>query len=189
MSKYISMLRGINVGSQKKLRMETLREIYQSAGFEKIRTYLQSGNVVFETTEGDLSTITTAIETLIQQTCGYRVEVFIRIQSEFEQILLHNPFLNDQNIENNKLHVTFLYQVPKAAAWEKLVIPSGIPDKFTQGNQEIYLYCPNGYGRTKISNSFFERKLGIATTTRNWNTVQALYQLSDEGDSEPRGGK
>jgi uncharacterized protein (DUF1697 family) len=189
MSKYITMLRGINVGGQKKLRMAILREIYQSAGFWNIRTYLQSGNVVFETTEGNLSKLTSVIETLIQQTCGYQVEVFIRNPSEFKRILLNNPFLNDQNVEKNKLHVTFLYQIPSAAAWEKLIIPSGIPDEFEQGNQEIYLYCPNGYGRTKISNSFFERKLGVATTTRNWNTVQALYRLSGEGDSEPRGGK
>ena len=186
MSKYISMLRGINVGGEKKLRMETLREIYQSAGFWNIRTYLQSGNVMFETAESDLSGLTTVIETLVEETCGYPVKVFIRIPSEFTQILLNNPFVNT---EKNKLHVTFLYQIPPATAWEKLIIPSGIPDKFEQGNQDIYLYCPNGYGSTKISNSFFERKLGVATTTRNWNTVQALYRLSEEGDSESRGGK
>lgn len=182
MNHYISMLRGINVGGQKKLRMETLQEIYQAAGFCKIRTYLQSGNVVFESTESDPSKLTADIETRIQQTCGYRVEVFIRLASEFKQILQNNPYLIDQSVEKNKLHMTFLYQAPATTAWENIKTPPSITDDYAPGKQEIYLYCPNGYGRTKLSNSFFERRLGVVATTRNWNTVQALYRLTLEDD-------
>jgi uncharacterized protein (DUF1697 family) len=183
MRSYISLLRGINVGGQKKLHMESLREIYKSAGFYNVQTYLQSGNVIFETPENDLPKLTTDIETLIQQTCGYRVEVFIRSPSEFEQILQNNPFLKGRSGETTKLYVTFLYQAPAAATWVNIVIPPGISDEFHNGKQEVYLHCPNGYGKTKLANSFFERKLGVAATTRNWNTVQALNRLLQESYS------
>jgi uncharacterized protein (DUF1697 family) len=181
MSKYISMLRGINVGGQKRLPMEIVKEIYQAEGFRSVKTYLQSGNVVFESGENDLSKLTSDIEKRIQQTCGYQVEVFIRFPVEFKRILQNNPFLKDQRVEQSKLHVTFLYQVPAASAWEKIITPAGSADVFAPGTQEIYLHCPNGYGRSKLSNSFFERKLGVVATTRNWNTVRAMYRLSLEG--------
>jgi len=180
MSKYISMLRGINVGGQNKLRMERLGEIYQAAGFGNVRTYLQSGNVVFESGENDPSKLTIDIEKRIHQSCGYQIEVFIRFPEDFKRILHNNPFLKDQRVEQSKLYVTFLYQEPAASAWEKLITPAGSADEFVPGAQEIYLYCPNGYGRTKLSNNFFERKLGIVATTRNWNSVSGLYKLSLE---------
>jgi uncharacterized protein (DUF1697 family) len=177
MSKYISMLRGINVGGQNKLLMERLREIYKAAGLGNVRTYLQSGNVIFESGENDPTKLTADIEKRIQQSCGYEIEVFIRFPEDFKRILKANPFLKDQRAEQSKLYVTFLYQKPAASAWEKLITPAGSADEFVPGVQEIYLYCQNGYGRTKLSNSFFERKLGVVATTRNWNSVSALYKL------------
>jgi uncharacterized protein (DUF1697 family) len=184
-SVYISMLRGVNVSGQRKLRMETLREIYQRAGFCNVRTYVQSGNVVFEGPEKEPSMLTKDIEASIQQTCGYRVEVFIRLTSEFKQILEGNPFIRDRKEASSKLHVTFLYQPPTVAAWRKLTVPAGTLDEFLPGERAIYLYCPNGYGKTKLSNNFFERKLGVPATTRNWNTINALYKLTLVRDSTP----
>jgi uncharacterized protein (DUF1697 family) len=180
MSTFVSMLRGINVGSQKRLRMETLREIYEVIGFTDIRTYVQSGNVVFESTEQDPSVLTRRIKTHIEQTCGFHVEVFIRQAQELERILTGNPFLNDRHEDPNKLHVTFLYQPPPETWWSQLTIPGDTPDEFDPGALAIYLFCPYGYGRTKLSNSFFERKLGMPVTTHNWNTVNALYKLAME---------
>jgi uncharacterized protein (DUF1697 family) len=155
--------------------METLRGIYIDLGLEHVSTYVQSGNVVFES--NDQSGLVSRIESQIEQSCGYNVEVFIRQQEELQRILAGNPFLNDRNEDPSKLHVTFYYQSPSETDLSKMAAPGGTTDEFTLGEMVVYLYCPNGYGKTKLSNSFFERKLGIPVTTHNWNTVNALYKL------------
>ncbi len=180
MSTFVSMLRGINVGNQKRLSMETLREIYEGIGFTDIRTYVQSGNVVFESPAQESSLLTRRIETHIEQMCGFHVEVFIRQAQEFERILTGNPFLNDRHEDPSKLHVTFLYQPPSETWWSQLTIPGNTVDEFAPGEIAVFLFCPYGYGKTKLSNSFFERKLGMPVTTRNWNTVNALYKMAME---------
>jgi uncharacterized protein (DUF1697 family) len=174
------MLRGINVGGQKKMRMETLRGIYEGLGFSHVRTYVQSGNVIFETTEQDQSELAKLVEVRIEQTCGYPVAIFIRRTEDIQRILVRNPFLNDRREDPSKLHVTFLYQPPLDGSWNKLTTPSGTTDEFVPGEMAFYLFCPNGYGKTRLSNNFFERKLGMPVTTRNWNTVNALYKLAVE---------
>jgi uncharacterized protein (DUF1697 family) len=181
MSTYISMLRGINVGGQKMIRMETLRGVYTELGFTNIRTYVQSGNVVFESPDRDYQVLNRRIEAKLEQTCGYPVQVFIRQVDDFQRILTANPFLNDRNEYPDKLHVTFLYQHPPHTVLSKLTAPSGTTDEFAPGEMAVYLYCPHGYGKTKLSNGFFERKLGMPVTTRNWNTVNALYKIAVEG--------
>jgi len=180
MSTFVSMLRGINVGGQKRLRMETLREIFEGLGFTNIRTYVQSGNVVFASPIQEPSLLTRRIETHIEQTCGFHVDVFIRQAQELKRILAANPFLIDRHEDASKLHVTFLYQSPPETWWSKLTPPGNTPDEFARGELAIYLFCPNGYGKTKLSNSFFERKLSMPVTTRNWNTVNALYKMAME---------
>jgi uncharacterized protein (DUF1697 family) len=157
--------------------METLRGVYKELGFSNVRTYVQSGNVVFNCPEQDPTGLIKRIEAHIEKTFGYPVLVFIRHAHELQRILAGNPFLNNKNMDLNKLHVTFLYQSPPETAWTQLIAPSGILDEFAPGDLAIYLYCPNGYGKTRLSNNFFERKLGIPVTTRNWNTVNALYNM------------
>ena len=177
MSAYVSMLRGINVGGNKQIRMDTLRGIYEEFGFSKVRSYVQSGNVVFESSEQDPFGLEKRIEAQIERICGFSIPVFIRQAHELQEILSCNPFLYERNEDSSKLHVTFLHQSPLERAWSKLVSPSGILDEFSRGELAVYLFCPNGYGKTKLSNSFFERKLGVSVTTRNWNTVNALYKM------------
>jgi len=171
------MLRGVNVGGQKQLRMETLRAIYTTLGFKYVRSYLQSGNIVFESTEQDEAALARLIEAGIEKTCAYPVPVFIRQANEFKSILNSNPFLNERNENPARLHVTFLYQPVAESAWAALIPPAGIPDEFARGRGAIYLFCPDGYGKTRLSNSFFERRLKMPVTTRNWNTVNALYRM------------
>lgn len=155
MSTFISMLRGINVGGQKRLRMDTLRGIYEELGFTNVRTYVQSGKVVFESTGQVQSVLAKRIEAHIEQTCIYHVEVFIRQAQDLKRTLTSNPFLNDRNENPSKMHVTFLYQPPPETAWSKLTPPGETPDEFAPGELAIYLFCPNGYGKSKLSNSFF----------------------------------
>jgi uncharacterized protein (DUF1697 family) len=178
MNKYVSLLRGINVGGQKKLAMEILRRIYKEAGLSHVQTYVQSGNVVFECKSTAPTALKEQLEAAIEAACGYQVPVFVRQAADLEHLLKHNPFYNHRHEDPRWLHVTFLYETPPAAAWNKVVAPAGIVDEFARDESAIYLFCPNGYGKTKLSNNFFERKLGTLTTTRNWNTVNALYTLS-----------
>jgi uncharacterized protein (DUF1697 family) len=177
MSAFAAMLRGINVGGQKRLPMDTLRLIFEELGFNKVGTYVQSGNVVFESDEQDRSQLAQRIEAQIEQTCGYPVLVFIRKAEELKRVVADNPFVKDRNEDPSKLHVTFLYQAPVETVWSALAPPKDIADEFSRGELAIYLFCPNGYAKTKLSNSFFERKLGMAVTTRNWNTVNAIYKM------------
>jgi len=178
MSIFISLLRGINVGVQKRLRMETLREIYTELGFTQVRTYVQSGNVVFESIEQEPSNLVRRIEAHIEGTCGYSVKVFIRQADALQDILAGNPFLNARNEDPSKLHVTFLYRTPSEPWWSELLQPRDTTDEFARGKLVIYLFCPGGYGKSKLSNSYFERKFGMPVTTRNWNTVNALYKMA-----------
>ena len=178
MSIFISLLRGINVGVQKRLRMETLREIYTELGLTWVRTYVQSGNVVFESTEQDPSNLVRRLEAKIEGTCGYSVKVFIKQVPALQDILAGNPFLKDRNEDPSKLHVTFLYRTPSEPWWSELLPPRDTTDEFARGKLVIYLFCPGGYGKSKLSNSYFERKFGMPVTTRNWNTVNALYKMA-----------
>jgi uncharacterized protein (DUF1697 family) len=177
---YVSLLRGINVGGQKKLPMGTLRQIYQDLGFSRIKTYLQSGNVVFESPQTDQGLLTKQIEDAIQQSCGYALQVYIRTKDEILGIAANNPFLSDKNADTSKLHVSFLYRLPTETTWSKVVLPENIPDQCARGETVIYLYYPNGYSKTKIPASYFEKLLAVPLTDRNWNTVSALARMVDE---------
>jgi uncharacterized protein (DUF1697 family) len=177
MSIYISLLRGINVGGQNRLPMDGLREMLAEMGFIDIRTYVQSGNVVFRADDADPEELSRRIEKRIQQAYAYSVAVFTRQPQDLQRILANNPFLIGRQEDPARLHVTFLYREPDADAWSKTIAPPGIMDEFARGVQEVYIFCPNGYGKTKLSNDFFERKLGVQATTRNWNTVNTLYQM------------
>ena len=176
MSKYISMLRGINVGGQRKVRMDDLKSVYESLQFKNVQTYIQSGNVIFESSQGDIPVLTDTIEKGIEAGFGFPVPVTIRSRGDILKVLRGNPFKDRE--DQSKLHVTFLKTNPAAD------LVSSIDECGSNGEQlrilkrEIYLYCPNGYGRSKLSNSFLEKKLAVVATTRNWKTVQALYELS-----------
>ena len=174
----ISMLRGINVSGQKKIQMVELKGLYEALGFTNVRTYVQSGNVLFDSHEPDANKLAGLIEARLEQYFISRVPVFIRTPEEFQRIITANPFFSGRLEDPSKLHVTFLYNPPSEVEINGLSAPETGGDEYLLGNQEIYLFCPNGYGRTKLSNSFFERKLNQPATTRNWNTVTTLYAMA-----------
>jgi uncharacterized protein (DUF1697 family) len=179
MTSYISMLRGINVGGQKKINMEALRSVYAGLGLTNVRSYVQSGNVVFDSAEQETAALAGRIEAQIEQSFGFAVLVFVRGVPDFQRVLAGNSFLK-AHADPSKLHVTFLYSPPSQAALSSLPIPGADGDQFWFGEQAVYLYCPNGYGKTRFSNDFFERKLSVPATTRNWNTVNTLFQLAHQ---------
>ncbi len=181
MKTYIAMLRAVNVGGQNKIPAAELKRLFQALNFTNIETYIQSGNLVFDSEHQDAAYVTDLIETHIEQAYGAKIGVFVRGAADFRRILNGNPFLTGRSEPPPFLHVTFLYSIPSQSQWAQLKPPEGIQgDEFFPGVQEVFLFCPGGYGRTKLNNSFFERRLGMLATTRNWNTVQALYQLAVE---------
>ena len=177
MKTFISLLRGINVSGQNRVNMPELKRAYEALGLTNVRTYIQSGNVVFECAEQDPGILAERIEVEIARTFGCSVRVLLRDQNQFQRILEGNPFLHERSEDPEKLYVTFLAGRPSEAILRQLIAPAGIPDEFRACGQEIHVFCPNGYGKTRISNTFFEKKLGIPATTRNWKTVNALYEI------------
>lgn len=177
MNTYISMLRGINVSGQKKIRMVKLKSLYETLGLENIQTYVQSGNVVFGSVEKDTEKIRKSIETQIETQFGFSVPVLIRTADDFLRIIENHPFAQEEVI---RVLVTFLYEKPEASKWDELSHYKDKVDQFALAEQEIFLFCPGGYGKTKLSNTFFEKKLDVIATTRNWKTVNALYQMANE---------
>jgi uncharacterized protein (DUF1697 family) len=180
MKTFISMLRGINVGG-KKVLMTDLKALYEELKCKDVITYIQSGNVIFKA--GNIADLEMAgkIEKKLRDKYKFDVPVIIRSVEEMEHILTNNPFLKQKNINIDKLHVTFLEMTPEKAQLDKLQPPANIPDQFIIKGKEIFLHCPNGYGITKLSNTFFENKLKIKATTRNWKTVNKLVELAGGG--------
>ncbi len=178
MQTFISMLRGINVSGQRAIRMPDLKTLYEALGFVQVATYVQSGNVVFRADNRDETQITRLIEAEIERVFGFKVPVLVRGKEEWQRVIAENPFLEQRNEDPEKLYVTFLSAVPPASILENLTPPVGIRDEFAVIGREIYLFCPAGYGKTKLSNTFFENKLKTTATTRNWRTVTALLEIA-----------
>ena len=172
MANYISMLRGINVSGQKKIKMEALKNLYESLNFKNVKTYIQSGNVLFDS-KGSSSLITKNIENKIKETFGFDVKVLIRTKDEFKKIIENNPF---KGKEIDKVYVIFLSEVPLIKPIDEINTIKDKTEEFFINSKEVYLYLPNNYGRTKLNNNFFERKLN--GTTRNLRTVNKLFEMT-----------
>jgi uncharacterized protein (DUF1697 family) len=181
MSLFFSMLRGINVSGKNRILMADLKALYEGLGFTDVQTYVQSGNVLFNSAKGSAAGLGAAIESQISKTFGFSVPVVIRSPKELQKALAGNPFLNGRSEDPARLYVTFLAAAPSKAALAGLEIPSQPDDEFIIRGREVFLFCPAGYGQTKLTNNLFEKKLGVTATTRNWNTVNALYAMAMAG--------
>ena len=177
---YIALLRGINIGPHKRMKMEKLRATCEAIGFEQVQTYVQSGNVVFRARKFTTPSLSSRLEERIVRDFGFPAPVIMRTVEEMGKVIADNPLLKEKQIELEKLHVTFLAELPKPAALKLLdTLPQG-PDRFCCLQREVYLHCPNGYGVTKLTNNLFENKLAVGATTRNWRTVNNLFAMARE---------
>ena len=176
MKTYIALLRGINVSGHKKIKMPELKAMFEDLGFTNLRTYIQSGNVVFESATGiDLEN---KISAKIQEKFGFDVSVICRTSGEMEKVITRNPYAEMAGFETEKLYVTFLQQTPSSEKLEMLKGFTFEPEMYSVSGKEIYIYCFNGYGNTKLDNMFFEKKLKVSATTRNWRTINKLIEMS-----------
>jgi uncharacterized protein (DUF1697 family) len=173
--KYIALLRGVNVG-QNLLKMDRLRQLCGGLGFVNVVTYVQSGNIVFEA-DGSASDCGRAIEQCLAGETRLPVTVIVRTPAEMRSIIRGNPFLDDKTIDRSKLHVTFLAGAAAKEGVAKLSAIKAGADQFRAAGKEVYLHCPSGYGTSKLANSAIEKALAVRATTRNWNTVNKLYEM------------
>ena len=172
--RYIALLRGINVGGQKKIKMIDLKNMFESLRFKNVKTYIQSGNVIFDYQSIDIINLTNQIENKITETFGFSVKTLIFTEEEIRNIVNNNPFVKEPNIELDKLHVIFLLDIPDPSTVMLLDIRKEENEKFLIISKVVYLYCPNGYGKTKLNNFMFEKKLKTVATTRNWKTLNNI---------------
>jgi len=177
MPTYISMLRGINVGGHKRIKMDQLRKSFEALGFEQVKTYIQSGNVVFKGGKLSTAALSRKIEAKILSDFGFSVSVISRTQDEMEKTIQNNPFLKERGIDQTKLHVTFLSEAPAPPALQKMQTLIAAPDQSRCAGREIYFYLPNGVSQSSLWKTPWERTLSVVTTMRNWNTVNSLYQM------------
>lgn len=203
--RFVALLRAVNVSGQNKIPMAELRRILGGLGLTGVETYLQSGNAVFDAEGGDQTgasaqELAAAIETRIERDLGPRVGVLVVSADAFARVVQANPFVGAADVDEQWLHATFLlgsaaesdfgptseaaFSAVYEAAFRKLSLPAEAGERAAFVGAPalavpvVYLYLPNGYGRTKLNNGYFERSLGAAATTRNWRTVLALAGMS-----------
>lgn len=175
MTRYVALFRGINVGGHKKVAMGDLREVLGALGYEEVETYLQSGNALFTTAATESDAVGGEIAQALRSRLGMEVKVLVRTAGELAEVVEGNPF-PEGTAEPKKLHVAFLSAAPDDERLAALDPAPYEPDELRLGDRAVYLWYPNGYGRTKLTNDVLERKLGVTATTRNWNTVVNLLE-------------
>ena len=179
MPTYICILRGINVSGQKIIKMDALRKSFEEMKFKNVRTYIQSGNVLFESKEISNTSLEKQIQKKLLQDYGFHVPVLVKETKNLKSAVKNNSFIDRKNIDIDRLYVTFLAEKPSQTNIDKITPEQYAPDEFILSGNIVYLYCPGGYGNTKLSNNFFENKLKVVATTRNWKTVNELIRLSE----------
>ena len=177
MAIYVSMLRGINVGGHKSIKMDQLRKSFEALGLSQVQTYIQSGNVVFKAGKTAPAALSARIEKGILSDFGFSVSVVSRSADEMTLTVENNPFLKQRGIDPERLHVMFLSEAPAPPALKKLAEATAPPDQFRSADREIYFYLPNGVSQSVLFKSPVDRILAVVTTTRNWRTVSTLHQM------------
>ena len=179
MQTYIALLRGINVSGQKKIKMVELKESLESLSFSDVVTYIQSGNIIFKADEKSISKLENKIHEKILTDFGFEVPVLVKTPKEIKHALNNNPFQKKDDKYDPKLFaVVFLKEKPKAENIAKLKTYDYSPEEYVLKDKIIYYYAANGAGNAKMNNNFFENKLKVQATSRNWRTTRKLVELS-----------
>ena len=179
MAIFISILRGINVSGQKEILMADLKALYERLNFKNVQTYIQSGNVVFEyLQENSNIVIAKTIEDAIEKEYNFQVPVLVKQAGDLISTIKNNPFTEEAGTDPSRVAVTFLESQPTSENLKKLEGIDYPPDRFIIDGLNIYIHCPKSYGNSKLSNNFFESKLKVRATTRNWKTINKLVEIS-----------
>ena len=176
MAIYVALLRSVNVAGHGRISMDQLRASFESLGFADVATYIQTGNVVFSTPVRTAGTLVEAIEGRLDEVFGVAPAVILRSAAQIRAVENGSPYAA-QGMDPTRHHVTFLAAQPDAVALARFDPPPSGHDELVVDGREVYVHTPDGYGRTKYSGAFLERRLGVLSTTRNWNTVTKLSAM------------
>jgi uncharacterized protein (DUF1697 family) len=185
MGTFVALLRGINVGGKNRLLMKDLVAIFERAGCTHVRSYIQSGNVVFDASPELARGIGALVSAKISASFGLGVPVLVRTARELQTVASHNPFLGT-GVSVESLHVVFLADDPGKSRAAALDPDRSPPDTFVTRGREIYLACPNGMGKTKLTSAWFDAKLETISSARNWKTVLELVAMCGEPKAPAR---
>lgn len=172
---HVALLRGVNVGGKNRLPMKELAALFEAAGCTGVRTYIQSGNVVFRADARTAKGLAGTVEAAITRRFGFTAPVVLRRADALDAVLHRNPFLAE-GVDPVALHVAFLAEPPAAARVKALDPQRSPPDRFAVRGAEVYLCCPNGMGRSKLTTAWLDASLATTSTVRNWNTVRTLAE-------------
>jgi uncharacterized protein (DUF1697 family) len=176
MTRWLALLGGINIGGKTTVPMADLRTVFADLGYRQVQTYIQSGNVVFEEDTGDEDRLIAAIRPALAARFGWEIPVLLRARPELDAVVAGNPYLDRQD-DPTKLLVTFLAAEPAPDRVARLQPPPGETGELTLAGRQLYLHTPDGYGKSKLSNAYLAKVLGVAATTRNWKSVTKLHEL------------
>ncbi len=168
------------MGGKHRIRMNDLKKTLTAQGFINVRTYIQSGNLVFDSEENDPRRLAEMLGRIITDAFGFAVPVVVLGKGELEKIVDGNPFVNERHFDESTLHVTFMTRQPENNHLHEILNIQSPPDEILSAPKAMYLHCPDGYARTRFSNEFFEKKLNTTATTRNWKTVKKLWGMMNE---------
>jgi uncharacterized protein (DUF1697 family) len=174
--KYAAFLRGINVGGKNKVKMETLRGVCAAAGFENVKTYINSGNIIFETAPADDRKIAEKLEKAIEKEMGLKIKTMVRSIAEIAEAVKNNPF--DGQFENDQdLHVFFLDEEMPAEKRELLLSNNNENEKFVVRGREIYYLKLVPFSESLMGQDYLAKKLKVSATARNWRTVNKVLEF------------
>ncbi|MEU2393185.1 DUF1697 domain-containing protein [Streptomyces sp. NPDC007369] len=179
MTTYAALLRGINVGGKKKVPMAELREVLEGLGYEDVRTYVQSGNAVFGCRDADAGALGREIEAALERRFGFSVACLVVDGPHLQAVQEGCPYPAGE-LEGKQLHATFLSEQPDEERFAAIDREAFLPEEFSVGERVVYLYAPEGLGRSKLAEALFRSAVfkGISATTRNWNTVVKLAEMT-----------
>ncbi|HET9981895.1 MAG TPA: DUF1697 domain-containing protein [Ktedonobacterales bacterium] len=177
MTTYVALLRAINVGGARKVKMSDLRTMFAAMGYGDAQTYIQSGNVVFQAEE-DEQPLRQFIERQIEASFGFPVTVALRASDEMALLTAQSPFQPDTLAEGESLYVALLTETPSPEGAERLLASETTPDEFRLIGREVYLLYRRSMRDTKLTNTLLEKRLGVAATSRNWRTITTLAAMS-----------
>jgi uncharacterized protein (DUF1697 family) len=181
MAAMIALLRGVNMTGHNMIKMTDLAALFIKLGFKDAETYIQSGNVVFTNPDSCADKdIELLIEGAIKKQFGHDISVMIRSVEEVKKVLLVNPFVPSGDFDQAKHAAIFLKEPPLLAQTDKLAGIDYPPDKFNVSGKEIFIWCPNGFGKTKLYTNFFENKMKVIGTARNWKTISTLVEIAEK---------
>jgi uncharacterized protein (DUF1697 family) len=177
MPHYVALLRSVNVAGHGRLAMADVVQSFVKLGHTDVSTYIQTGNILFRSPSKSTSKVVAGIEEQLEQDFGSSPAVILRTVPELMQVLATSPFPK-QGADPARHHVTFLAEAPSTEKLSAFSAPASGRDELVLIGQEVYVHTPDGYGNSKLSGAMLERRLGVVSTTRNWNTVTKLCALA-----------